>query len=71
MAARAEKRKKNKNLKKKINKNNNKKTLKLTFPRRPMIRFQNNFTEMFLEWPSTKMLLSFCSTEEDGHHSLN
>ena len=31
------------------------KTLKTTTSPRPMGRFQNNFTEMFLGWPSTKI----------------
>ena len=33
----------------------NRKTLKTTSSPRPMGRFQNNFTEMFLGWPSTKI----------------
>ena len=33
----------------------NRKTIKTTSPPRPMGRFQNNFTGMFLGWPSTKI----------------
>ena len=33
----------------------NRKTSKTTSSPRPIGRFQNNFTEMFLEWPSTKI----------------
>ena len=43
----------------------NRKTLKTTSSPRPMGRFQNNFTEMFLGWPSTKIakMIPLCWTK--------
>ena len=46
-----------------------KKKLSKTSPPRPVVWFQNNFTEIFLEWPSTKPAKSFRFTEQDRRHS--
>ena len=59
------KKKKKKKKKQPKNKKQKKQNKLLTSPPRPMAWFQNNFTEMFLGWPSTKItkMVPVCCTK--------